>query len=775
MSIDQVVPPALQQAFSQKEVVLFIGAGMSVAAGFPTARDLAKALAAKMSIKGIPAVDDLEAVAEKIVATYDARTLANELRGLLPTTSEFDLSPSHFLIASLVKHGFVSNIITTNYDDLIEDACRHIGAKIDVVVTQNHLLLVKEGRPKLIKLHGDFDHPELLVISRNDYAKFDSDPRRGLLLREVQALAARRSFLFLGYSLQDHNFLQLLTRVRRDADPKLLPRSFAAVYDPSELNQLRDEFGQYDITAFPAPNPSEFLYDIVSQLPIHLRVAHLLFQYPNWHPHPHLHYGGIETFLEYLRPTSRHRHKMLLVFDRAMFKSPKLDLVYPASFYFFRSAVAGTLEVLRARRMTGEDMPDVIHAHFLAFAEQPVEAGFPTVCTSHSLLSTDLAFTRGVFDGIKTQNTLTELRELRKAEQQACLSLDHITVVSNFHKEELEHLGASGVEVLTAPFKGDQFCPPPEDRKTPSQAREELGLKNLLTVTFVGRPDRRKGIEVLVDACTILQREQRDFQLLIVASGFKDSRSDSSSASDPVHFLSFALNRFKVDLTAFTAAGGQYSIKSPGPWTPGVALCYAASDIVVVPSLYEPMGYVVLEAMASGKAIVASQTGGIPELLTHGETGLLFPPGDVEKLVACLRMLMDKPQLREKLGVAAREVISRRESPTQSVARFDDLYVRAALARALPIGYQLSADTLARIDKLCEDKASLLHALTTIPGLRPSHAKSQQRSATRCGRTSPGPSSLISGFIESSRSGSIGFFASEPWFPPFTHVSSSKL
>jgi glycosyltransferase involved in cell wall biosynthesis len=717
MSIDQI-PPALRQAFSNKEVVLFIGAGMSVAAGLPTARDLAKTLAAKMSIKGSPAVDDLEAMAENIVATYDARTLANELRGLLRTTSELNLSPSHFLIASLVKHGFVSNIITTNYDDLIEDACRHIGAEIDVVVTQTHLQLVPEGRPKLIKLHGDFDHPELLVISRNDYAKFDSDPRRGPLLREVQALAVRRSFLFLGYSLQDHNFLQLLTRVRCDADPKLLSRSFAAIYNPSELDQRRNELGQYDITAFPVPNPSEFLYDIISRLPVRLRVAHLLFQYPDWYPHPHVQYGGIETFLGYLyrAQASRHRHEILSVFDRSMYQAkaeqfkPR-DLLYPASFYFFRSAVAGTLEELRERRRTGKDVPDVIHAHFLAFAEQAVEAGFPTVCTSHSLLSIDLAFTRGVFDGTETQNTLTELHELRKTEQQACLSLDHITVVSNFHKEELEHLGARGVEVLTAPFKGDQFCPPPEDRKTPSQTREELGLKALLTVTFVGRPDRRKGIEVLVDACTILQREKRNFQLLIVASGFEDRRSDSSSASDPVHFLSFALNRFKVDMTAFTAAGGQYTI-SPASYKPDVALRYAASDIVVVPSLYEPMGYVVLEAMASGKAIVASQTGGIPELLTHEETGLLFPPGDVEKLVAYLRTLMDKPQLREKLGVAAREVFSRRESLAESVARFDDLYIRAALAQALPISHQLPADTLAKIDGLCEDYAGRFQAFT---------------------------------------------------------------
>ncbi len=195
---------------------------------------------------------------------------------------------------------------------------------------------------------------------------------------------------------------------------------------------------------------------------------------------------------------------------------------------------------------------------------------------------------------------------------------------------------------------------------------------------------------MLFDSCTALQKEHRKFLLLIVGSGFRDSQF-GDSAHDGEHYLSFAQDRYQVDLKPFDDAGGTYEKEAVGADVRRVAECYAASDIVVVPSLYEPMGYVVLEAMASGKAIVASNTGGIPEMLTDRQTGLLFPPGDADKLADCLRELMDKPELCAMLGAAARAWIAARESAAQSVGRFDDLYLRAALDWARPLEERLAA------------------------------------------------------------------------------------
>jgi glycogen(starch) synthase len=80
----------------------------------------------------------------------------------------------------------------------------------------------------------------------------------------------------------------------------------------------------------------------------------------------------------------------------------------------------------------------------------------------------------------------------------------------------------------------------------------------------------------------------------------------------------------------------------------------ASLDVLVLPSAYEEMGSVLVEAMAAGLPVVASAVGGIPEVVRDGETGLLVPPGDVAALTASLDRLAADPQLRERLAAGAR-------------------------------------------------------------------------------------------------------------------------
>jgi glycosyltransferase involved in cell wall biosynthesis len=75
----------------------------------------------------------------------------------------------------------------------------------------------------------------------------------------------------------------------------------------------------------------------------------------------------------------------------------------------------------------------------------------------------------------------------------------------------------------------------------------------------------------------------------------------------------------------------------------------------VLPSRQEPLGIVNHEAMAASKAVIASRTGGVPEIVVDGETGLLVPPGEVEPLTWALRRLAGDLGLRARLGVAGRQ------------------------------------------------------------------------------------------------------------------------
>jgi glycosyltransferase involved in cell wall biosynthesis len=92
-------------------------------------------------------------------------------------------------------------------------------------------------------------------------------------------------------------------------------------------------------------------------------------------------------------------------------------------------------------------------------------------------------------------------------------------------------------------------------------------------------------------------------------------------------------------------------------WLPPseVVALLASADVFVLPSRSEGQPMSVLEAMAHGVCVVASDVGGIPELVEDGRTGVLVPPDDVDALVGALRRVLDDRDLRERLGAAGRQ------------------------------------------------------------------------------------------------------------------------
>ena len=87
---------------------------------------------------------------------------------------------------------------------------------------------------------------------------------------------------------------------------------------------------------------------------------------------------------------------------------------------------------------------------------------------------------------------------------------------------------------------------------------------------------------------------------------------------------------------------------------PAAVSLFHGCDFFVLPSRQEPQGIVNLEAMAAGKAVLASRVGGVPEIVREGETGLLVPGEDVPALAAAMTRLAADPALRQQLGDAGR-------------------------------------------------------------------------------------------------------------------------
>jgi len=91
-------------------------------------------------------------------------------------------------------------------------------------------------------------------------------------------------------------------------------------------------------------------------------------------------------------------------------------------------------------------------------------------------------------------------------------------------------------------------------------------------------------------------------------------------------------------------------------WRDDVAKIISIYDIFVLPSLNEGMGRVLAEAMALGKPIVASNTGGIPDLVIHGKNGFLVPPKNPKELAKYIQVLIEDKDKREKMSLKGKEM-----------------------------------------------------------------------------------------------------------------------
>jgi glycosyltransferase involved in cell wall biosynthesis len=86
-----------------------------------------------------------------------------------------------------------------------------------------------------------------------------------------------------------------------------------------------------------------------------------------------------------------------------------------------------------------------------------------------------------------------------------------------------------------------------------------------------------------------------------------------------------------------------------------LAEAYASSDVFAFPSDTETLGFVAMEAMASGVPAVGARAGGIPDVIEHGKNGLMFTPGDLGDLTGQLKTLLFNPELRKRFGLQARK------------------------------------------------------------------------------------------------------------------------
>lgn len=280
-----------------------------------------------------------------------------------------------------------------------------------------------------------------------------------------------------------------------------------------------------------------------------------------------------------------------------------------------------------AKVLTEGVKPSIIHAHDWLTAPAAVALKHllraPLVVTIHA---TEYGRSRG--------NISTSMQQqIHYWEWRLTYEAWRVFVCSNSMRGEVEaafKLPRDKVIVLPNGIDLEEF----DAFKPEHGERDNYALPWEKIVFFTGRHVYDKGVDLLIECARILLQRRSDVKFVISGDGPMRMHLEWLARS-------YGLGD-KVLFTGRLPDNVLYKVMK-------------LADVIVIPSRYEPFGIVALEAMAAAKPIVATQIGGLAELVKEGETGVLVPPESPEALAVSIERLLDNPELAKDMGLKGRK------------------------------------------------------------------------------------------------------------------------
>ena len=309
--------------------------------------------------------------------------------------------------------------------------------------------------------------------------------------------------------------------------------------------------------------------------------------------------------------------------------------------------------------------PDVVHFHNLAglsvkMVDECDARGIPTVLTFHdywgicfknTMLKNDGSLcTRGGFDCLDCKVTLTGESSVPSPVRNAHLLLS---------------LGKVDRFVAPSQYLADRYAANGIPRDRISVIRYGIDFERfedvrrehaIFTVGFIGYLGKHKGLDVLLRALSLVP-DSGELRLLVAGDG--EERENLEALCQDLRLDRVVTFRGRVD-------------------NRNIRAIYEQIDVLIVPSVWpENSPVTISEAMASGIPVIASDIGGIGELVEHGTTGLLAPPRDARALADLIERLRKDPDLRREMGQNALAKV-RREGVRGQVTRLLQLFEELA-------------------------------------------------------------------------------------------------
>lgn len=269
----------------------------------------------------------------------------------------------------------------------------------------------------------------------------------------------------------------------------------------------------------------------------------------------------------------------------------------------------------------------------------------PTVVRLHTS-----AHETQVIDGLPDSRRLRwDVRRERWQARRAAALVTH----SHAHRRTMtDELGVPEDRIAVVPHGVPVF---PHWVRPPRPARPP-------TVVFLGRLERRKGTLELLRAIPPVLAKVPDARFVLIGADRPHCPGGRTHAA-------YLRDEFPPAVRERVTLAGRLPQPEVDRWL-------QTADVFVAPSLYESFGLVFPEAMRWGTPVVGTTAGGIPEVVTAGETGVLVPPGDPVTLAAALAQLLTDDPLRGRLGAAGRADVEARFSSDRMAADAVRVYAR---------------------------------------------------------------------------------------------------
>lgn len=270
----------------------------------------------------------------------------------------------------------------------------------------------------------------------------------------------------------------------------------------------------------------------------------------------------------------------------------------------------------------------------------------------------------------KSVSTIPTIAKTRLQVEKTLLeTADRVVATSPQEKEHMRSLVSSkdNIDIISGGTDIEQF-----GSIARSTARRELGIApEAKVVLYAGSFDPRSGIETLVRAVSLSAVPKADLKL-IIGGGWRAGESDGKER-DRIGSIVEELGL--SDITSFR--GGLSRDILPA--------YYAAADVCVVPSHYEPLGLVALEAMACGTPVIASSVGGLKYTVVPQETGLLAPPKNEAVFADAIDRLLGDSLWRQQLGHTARQRVETYFSWDRIASQLSQLYTQLLQQSAIQL------------------------------------------------------------------------------------------